>query len=196
MEQIPVVSVNYVGLEKNPGLKFTPKLIFGVLYAVLYGDLFMRVTNATRPYEAEPGSVEKLYRKWNEIARKNVIDRSFSQFKKNVKQIVKEFDEIPLLNVEKPKVGVVGEILVKYHPNANNDIVGIIESEGGSCRAGSAGLLHVLPEKQRLQLRKDGGKLFHAHDFQNRNETDLSVPRRDFEKLIASRRFRAADAYR
>ena len=131
MEQIPVVSVNYVGLEKNPGLKFTPKLIFGVLYAVLYGDLFMRVTNATRPYEAEPGSVEKLYRKWNEIARKNVIDRSFSQFKKNVKQIVKEFDEIPLLNVEKPKVGVVGEILVKYHPNANNDIVGIIESEGG-----------------------------------------------------------------
>ena len=69
--------------------------------------------------------------KWNEVARKTVIDRSFSQFKKNVKQIVKEFDEIPLLNVEKPKVGVVGEILVKYHPNANNDIVGIIESEGG-----------------------------------------------------------------
>ena len=131
MEQVPVVSVNYVGLEKNPGMKFTPKLIFGVLYAVLYGDLFMRVTNATRPYEAEPGSVEKLYRKWNEVARENVRDRSFSKFKKNVKQIVKEFDEIPLLDIEKPKVGVVGEILVKYHPNANNDIVGIIESEGG-----------------------------------------------------------------
>ena len=131
MEQIPVVSLNYVGLEKNPGMKFTPKLIFGVLYAVLYGDLFMRVTNATRPYEAEPGSVEKLYRKWNEIARQNVVSRSFSQFKKNVRQIVKEFDEIPLLDVKKPKVGVVGEILVKYHPNANNDIVGIIEKEGG-----------------------------------------------------------------
>ncbi len=131
MEQIPVVSVNYVGLEKNPGMKFTPKMIFGVLYACLYGDLFMRVTNATRPYEAEPGSVERLYKKWNEIARENVKDRSFTQFKKNVRQIVKEFDEIPLLHIEKPKVGVVGEILVKYHPNANNDIVGIIENEGG-----------------------------------------------------------------
>ncbi len=131
MEQVPVVSINYVGLEKNPGMKFTPKLVYGVLYAILYGDLFMRVTNATRPYEVEPGSVEKLYRKWNEIARQNVIDHNFSRFKENVSQIVKEFDEIPLLDVRKPKVGVVGEILVKYHPNANNNIVGIIESEGG-----------------------------------------------------------------
>ena len=131
MGQIPVVSINYVGLESNPGFKFTPKLLMGILLATLYGDLFMRVVNATRPYEAEPGSVNALYDKWNEIARANVLNRSISEFRKNVKAIVKAFDEIPLLDVRKPKVGVVGEILVKYHPNANNDIVSIIESEGG-----------------------------------------------------------------
>ena len=131
MSQVPVVSINYVGLEKNPGMKFTPKLIFGILYATLYGDLFMRLVNATRPYELEKGSVERLYRKWNEMARQNVLNRSNSEFKRNVRQIVKEFDEIPLRNIRKPKVGVVGEILVKYHPNANNDIVSIIEEEGG-----------------------------------------------------------------
>lgn len=131
MEQIPVVSLNYVGLEKNPGMKFTPKFVLGVLYATIYGDLFMRLVNATRPYEAEPGSVDALYHKWNEIARQNVINLRRSVFKKNVKAIVREFDEIPLLDINKPKVGVVGEILVKYHPNANNDIVKIIEDEGG-----------------------------------------------------------------
>ena len=131
MEQIPVVSINYVGLEKNPGMKLTPKLLTGVLYAMLYGDLFMRLVNATRPYEAEPGSVDALYHKWNETARINVKNRKIGEFKKNVKAIVKEFDEIPLLDIKKPKVGVVGEILVKYHPNANNDIVHIIEEEGG-----------------------------------------------------------------
>lgn len=72
----------------------------------------------------------------NEIARKKVIDRSFSQFKKNVKQIVKEFDEIPLLNVEKPKVGVVGEILVKYHPmpTTTSWVSSRVKAEKLSCR--------------------------------------------------------------
>ena len=105
MEQIPVVSLNYVGLEKNPGMKFTPKLLIGVLLATIYGDLFMRLVNATRPYEAEPGSVDKLYHKWNEAARQNVRNRKRSVFKKNVRDIIHEFDEIPLLNIKKPKVG-------------------------------------------------------------------------------------------
>lgn len=131
MEQVPVVSINFVGLEKNPGMKFTPKLLMSILYSVLYGDLFMRLVNATRPYEVTPGSVDSLYQKWNEVARQNVINRKRSEFKRNVRAIIREFDEIPLRDVRKPKVGVVGEILVKYHPNANNDIVRIIEDEGG-----------------------------------------------------------------
>ena len=84
MEQIPVVSVNYVGLEKNPGLKFTPKLIFGVLYGcAVRGSFHARHHTPPGRMKRNRAACEKLYRKWNEIARKNVIDRSFSQFKKN-----------------------------------------------------------------------------------------------------------------
>lgn len=133
MEQIPVVSFNFNRkLEQNPGMKFTPAFGYGLLYAVMYGDLFMRLTNRIRPYEKVPGEAMELYRKWNEAARENVRNLNHRVFRENVRQIVKEFDELPIYeDMVKPKVGVVGEILVKYHPNANNDIVGIIEKEGG-----------------------------------------------------------------
>lgn len=133
MEQVPVVSFNFnKNLEQNPGMKFSVKFAYRMLYAVLYGDLFMRLTNRIRPYEKVKGSTDRLYHKWNEIARENVRDWNLKTLKKNVKDIVKAFDEIPIYeSLKKPKVGVVGEILVKYHPNANNDIVGTIEQEGG-----------------------------------------------------------------
>lgn len=133
MAQVPVVSVNFSkALETDPGFTLSRKLVVGMVYAVIYGDLFMRLTNATRPYELVPGSVDRLYRRWNEIAKQNVVAVNKRDFKKNIRQIVEDFDTIPLrADVRKPKVGVVGEILVKYHPNANNDIVGIIEREGG-----------------------------------------------------------------
>ncbi len=91
----------------------------------------MRVLYATRPYEKVPGSADALHRKWAEIAKKNIDNGSILTYRKNLKMIVEEFDRLPLNDIKKPKIGVVGEILVKYHPNANNDIVGIIESEGG-----------------------------------------------------------------
>lgn len=132
MEQIPVVSVNMSGLESNPGFKLlSVKLIKRVLMGMVYGDLLMRVLYKTRPYEKEAGSANALYEKWAKIAKRNVSNGSMIKFKKIVNDIVKEFDELPLLDIKKPRVGVVGEILVKYHPNANNDIVGIIEAEGG-----------------------------------------------------------------
>ena len=99
--------------------------------AVIYGDLFMRVLYATRPYEAEPGSANALYEKWARVARRNVYTGNLRKFKSILKGIVNDFDSLPLLDIKKPKVGVVGEILVKYHPNANNDVVSIIEQEGG-----------------------------------------------------------------
>ncbi|MEE1039027.1 MAG: acyl-CoA dehydratase activase-related protein [Eubacterium sp.] len=132
MEQIPVVSVNTVGLESNPGFKITAKLGLRMVMAILYGDVLMQVVHRTRPYEQVPGSVNALHDKWAAICNKNMIDGSMKQFKKNVKAMIKEFDEIPLNeDVVKPKVGVVGEILVKYHPTANNNIVDVIEEEGG-----------------------------------------------------------------
>ena len=131
MEQIPVVSVNMAGLESNPGFSLSMGVIKKCLMGVVYGDLFMRVLYATRPYEKEPGSANALYEKWSRVARRNVHTGSFIKFKKTIKSIVEEFDKLPLLDIKKPKVGVVGEILVKYHPNANNNVVDIIEQEGG-----------------------------------------------------------------
>ncbi len=131
MEQVPVISANYAGLESNPGFKFTPGIIKRAGMGMVYGDVLMRVLYATRPYEKEAGSANALYDKWVAAARENISKGSFSKFNKNLKAIVEEFDRLPVLDVKKPKVGVVGEILVKYHPTANNDIVGIIEREGG-----------------------------------------------------------------
>ena len=99
--------------------------------ALVYGDLFMRVLYATRPYEKVPGSANELFEKWSRIANENVANGSLVKFRHIIADIVKAFDELPLLDIKKPKVGVVGEILVKYHPNANNDVVDIIEKEGG-----------------------------------------------------------------
>ncbi|MDO4745242.1 MAG: acyl-CoA dehydratase activase-related protein [Bacillota bacterium] len=132
MEQIPVVSVNMSGLETNPGFNLmSPKLIKRALMGFMYGDLFMRVLYKTRPYEVVPGSANELFEKWSRVARRNVYTGSMRKFKSTIAGIVRDFDELPLRDIKKPKVGVVGEILVKYHPNANNDIVGIIEQEGG-----------------------------------------------------------------
>ena len=129
-EKVPVISLNAVGLEKQPGFKITPKLLHNSIMALVYGDLFMRVLYRTRPYEKVKGSANELHKKWNERAKSNLINGSKREFNKNVKEIINDFDNLQLLNVKKPRVGVVGEILVKFHPTANNDIAGILENEG------------------------------------------------------------------
>ncbi len=128
---IPVVSLNASGLEKNPGLKYTPKLMSSVLQALIYGDIFMRVLYRTRPYELEPGSANALYEKWNAICADSVGKGKLSTFKKNCRGIVADFDALPLdETIRKPRVGIVGEILVKFHPAANNYLVDLLEHEG------------------------------------------------------------------
>jgi len=131
MEQIPVISANLSGLESNPGFKITYQLAKKVVMGAMYGDLFMRVLYRVRPYEKVAGSANQLYESWVKKCHQNVDNGSMKEFKKNVYQIVKEFDELPLLDIKKPRVGLVGEILVKFHPTANNEIVNIIEAEGG-----------------------------------------------------------------
>ena len=100
-----------------------------MVQALVYGDLFMRVLYRTRPYEKVPGSANALYEKWNEKVKKDIYKAKLSTYKENIRNIVKEFDELELTDVVKPRVGVVGEILVKYHPLANNDIVGLLERD-------------------------------------------------------------------
>ncbi|MDD6920063.1 MAG: acyl-CoA dehydratase activase-related protein [Eubacteriales bacterium] len=132
MQQIPVISVSPSGIEKNPGFSFSRKLLVRMVLAIFYGDLFMKLVYKTRPYEVVAGSVNELFEKWSAVADENIKNGNIKIFKKNVNDIVNAFDEVAIdENLQKPKVGVVGEILVKYHPTANNDIVGLIESEGG-----------------------------------------------------------------
>lgn len=131
MGYVPVISLSAQGLENHPGVQITPGLMGRSIMALLYGDLLMRVLYRTRPYEKEPGSVQALYEKWCQIGKENVLSGSRKDFKKNVAQLVHEFDTIPLNEVQKPKVGLVGEILVKFHPYANNEVVETIEAEGG-----------------------------------------------------------------
>lgn len=132
--QIPVVSISMgnQGTEETPGWNITLPFVKRLLIAVLYGDLFERVLYRVRPYEKVYGSANALYDKWLSTAKKNIKSGSYFEFNRNMKRIIKEFDHLETVDFDKkPRVGVVGEILVKYAPTANNDIVGIIEREGG-----------------------------------------------------------------
>ena len=132
MSQIPVLSLSLSGLEHHSGFKITPKLALKAVEACLYGDLFMRVVYRTRPYEVNPGETNALHKKWEYKLCKELSDNSFGihRFKKNMKKIVEEFDAIPVKDIKKPRVGIVGEILVKFSPTANNNLVELLESEG------------------------------------------------------------------
>lgn len=130
LSNIPVLSLNAKGLEKHPGFKITPILLHRGLMAVCYGDLLMRLILRTRPYEKIKGSTELLYEKWKKKIIANIKSCSLKDFKKNVWEVIEEFDNIEIAKIKKPRVGVVGEILVKYHPTANNQIVELLEEEG------------------------------------------------------------------
>ncbi|MDR0855821.1 MAG: acyl-CoA dehydratase activase-related protein, partial [Clostridiales bacterium] len=130
MGHVPVVSFNFAGLEKNPGFKITLPVLLQAVYAVLYGDLLMRLLYRTRPYERDGGAANALYERWN-AALCAQLKRGRVRFSKTVRAIVRDFSALPISSVEKPRVGVVGEILVKYHPLANNELVSQIEREGG-----------------------------------------------------------------
>ncbi|PKM59580.1 MAG: 2-hydroxyglutaryl-CoA dehydratase, partial [Firmicutes bacterium HGW-Firmicutes-4] len=130
MSQIPVISLSAIGLEKNPGFKLTLPLLSKLLVGIVYGDLLQRVVSGTRPYELHPGSTEELYQYWRKKIKASLKNGNLRDFKENVQAIVKEFDALPRIDKKLPKVAIVGEILVKYHPTANNNLQAVLEAEG------------------------------------------------------------------
>ncbi|RKM62476.1 2-hydroxyglutaryl-CoA dehydratase [Butyrivibrio sp. CB08] len=132
MEQIPVVSLNLSKLEANPGFHINLGMIERAAYGAILGDVFMRCVYRMRPYEAREGSVDECHQKWLLEAKKFVTSKhlSFARFQKLCKDIIEDFDKIELTDVVKPRVGVVGEILVKFAPAANNHLVELLEAEG------------------------------------------------------------------
>ena len=132
LEYIPVISLSAQGIESNSGFKYDLPMLKKAMQAIVYGDVFMNVVYRTRPYEKVPGSVNALHEKWKKICIEQLTKKkvSMKEYKNNIRQIVKEFDEIELLDINKPRVGIVGEILVKFLPAANNYLVDLLESEG------------------------------------------------------------------
>ena len=141
--EIPVISVSAAsGLdEDNPGFKlFKPDLLIKAVYALLYGDLIMQLLYRVRPYEAVKGSANELYDQLMADTRSKINGISRKEFYKQCQRTIELFDSLPVVNDrQKPRVGVVGEILVKFHPTANNELVKVIESEG--CEANVPGLV-------------------------------------------------------
>ncbi|MDO4622490.1 MAG: acyl-CoA dehydratase activase-related protein [Eubacteriales bacterium] len=132
MENIPVISANLVGLESNPGFKITAPMAERVVFAAVFGDIFMKCLYRMRPYEKVPGSANKLHRKWEKICINflNKMHVSLHRYNEICRQIIRDFDRLPITDERKPRVGIVGEILVKYAPTANNHLVDLLEQEG------------------------------------------------------------------
>ena len=129
---IPVISLNTNGMEKNSGFKWSLPLLRDVVYALIYGDLLMRCLYRVRPYELEPGSADALHRKWSKLCIASLTGRHpIADYGDNCRGIVADFDALPIHeDMKKPRVGIVGEILVKYMPLANNHLVELLEREG------------------------------------------------------------------
>lgn len=129
--QVPVISFNVVGMEKNPGFKITLGLAERLLKSVIYGDLLQKVLMKNRAYEINKGETEKLYNQWLEKCKKLVTKSNSKQFKQSIYDIVNDFEKIELdTTIKKPKVGIVGEVLIKYHPFGNNFVANVLEQEG------------------------------------------------------------------
>lgn len=132
MEQIPVISLNLAGIESNPGFHLNADLMLRAAVGAEFGDIFMRCVYRMRPYEATPGSVDALHREWLKKVQDFVSAKhiSIGKFRRMCTEIIRDFDAIPVLDIKKPRVGVVGEILVKFSPAGNNHLVELLESEG------------------------------------------------------------------
>ena len=132
LAHIPVISLNLSGLEENPGFKITAKLASRIAYGAVFGDILMKCLYRMRPYEAVKGSANALHRKWEKrcisfLTGKHV---GFNQFNHICRQMIREFDTLPITSEKKPRVGIVGEILVKFLPAANNHLAELLEQEG------------------------------------------------------------------
>ena len=132
MEYVPVISLNLSGLESNPGFKLTPRLALRAVFGAVFGDILMKCLYRMRPYEKVKGSANRLHRKWEKICISFVSGPklSFKKYKQICRTMIRDFDRLPITDQKKPRVGIVGEILVKFMPAANNHLAELLEREG------------------------------------------------------------------
>ena len=128
---VPVISFNIVGMEKMPGFKITVPLMEKLLKTVIYGDLLQKMLTKNRAYEINKGETQKLFDSWMKKCKELLVKSNNKEFKQSIYDIVNDFEKIELdTSIEKPKVGIVGEVLIKYHPFGNNFVADLLEKEG------------------------------------------------------------------
>jgi len=141
-KNIPILSLNSIGYEKQEGFKLSLKLIHRLIMAISYGDFLMNLLYKVRPYEKVPGTTNELYNRYREIIKKNIETGSLIKFKENIYEAIEEFLKIKTIDKKKIKVGIVGEILVKFSPCANNNLIDALEEEG--CEVKVYGLMNFI----------------------------------------------------
>lgn len=199
--QVPVVSLNFSGLEKDSAFRISPKNFIKLLHAVLYGDLLMTCYNKCRAYEVNKGESKKMLAKWENrignIFRKG--SRMYLKTKKIYRDILNDFGSIELSGEKKIKVGIVGEIYVKYSPLANNHLEDFLISEGCEpvvpslmefvmyCAAGTFNDAKIYDNTTKMSLAyKAGYKLLYAKQkelIKAMKEQGSFEPLHDFEHL-------------
>ena len=129
---VPVISFSFSGLEQHPGFKLTLPMLYRMMYAVLYADLLMLLRNQCTPYEMKKGEAQRLSEEWTDRLANEMTSgkMSYKKVKENYAKIVESFRNIPRAEIKKVKVGVVGEIFVKYSPLANNNLEEFLVNEG------------------------------------------------------------------
>lgn len=128
---VPVISFNVVGMEKMPGFKITVPLMDKLIKCVVYGDLLQKMLTKNRAYEVHKGETQKLFDTWMEKCKNLIKHCSNKEFKQSIYDIVNDFEKIELdTSIKKPRVGIVGEVLIKYHPFGNNYVADLLEKEG------------------------------------------------------------------
>ncbi|MCF0247995.1 MAG: 2-hydroxyacyl-CoA dehydratase, partial [Synergistes sp.] len=129
--QVRILSINSQKSGDGEKIILPRRTIWRMLLGIFYGDLLMRLLLRTRPYEIEKGSAEALHDKWAERIKDNIRAGNWFRYRRDVREMTRDFAALPIEDVKKPRVGITGEILVKYHMNANERLIELIESEGG-----------------------------------------------------------------
>ncbi|MEG1887821.1 MAG: 2-hydroxyacyl-CoA dehydratase, partial [Oscillospiraceae bacterium] len=198
LEFIPVISLNLSGLDKNPGFKLSLKFFVRMVYAVMYGDLIVQIANQCRPYEVNEGQTDKLVWQW--------VDRLVEEFKttkglgakglrRNMEIIADDFAALPIKSEKKIKVGVVGEIYIKYSPLGNNNLEEFLLSE--NCEPVVPGLIDFVIFKvdNRIEDIKIYGGSIAKKLVCSILKKFISSQQSNLIEVIASRNFRAPESF-
>jgi predicted nucleotide-binding protein (sugar kinase/HSP70/actin superfamily) len=186
-------------MEKNPGFQITTKLLFKLINALMFGDLLMQLVNETLPYEKTKGQTLEVYHRVAEDLNQYFYYNNFRVFvqpDKHIKQAIQAFEQIPIKKMNKPVVGIVGEIYVKYSPLGNNNLEQLLQEEG--CEVITPNILDFFMysfDSTVHDIYKYGGRKVQAFIFRVLNMA-IEHRRNKVRKILKHTRFRVPKTYK